>query len=99
MVQAAKANNPKVAAILNGRVNLFESHTGDAMQSFQQARNRIAQIQRQLREIGQPEQAGRLEIASSHVSDAQHFAAAFDGRAQGAAEEALKALSAAGGGS
>jgi len=84
------------ANILDGRVNVFESHWGESVGSFQAARNRIAQLQARLREIGQPEQAGRLEIATSHLSDAQHFAASFDPRAQDAATKALEALLAAG---
>jgi hypothetical protein len=86
------------ANILDGRVNVYESSFGSAVESFQAARNRIAQIQTRLREIGQPEQAGRLQVATSHLSDAQHYAAAFDARAQDAADEAMKALLAASGG-
>jgi hypothetical protein len=86
------------AAILDARVNLFESNFGNAIEACQNARNRIGQIQTQLRAIGQPDQAGRLEIANTHLSDAQHLAAAFDRGAQDAAAQALKALDAAGSG-
>lgn len=86
------------AEVLRARVSLFESNFGNAIEACQNARNRIAQIQAQLRELGQPDQAGRLEVAVAHLSDAQQFAAAFDARAQQAASEALDALEAAGGG-
>jgi hypothetical protein len=84
------------ASILAGQVAVFENSPGNAVQDFQNARDRIGQIQTQLREIGQPEQAGRLNITLSQLSDAQHFAAAFDDKAHGAAEDALKTLVAAG---
>lgn len=88
------------ALVLDGRVSVFLSNFGDAIQRFQNARNRIGFVQRSLRETGQVEQAGRLEIALSHLADAQHAAAMFDAtRAQFAAEQALGALQAAGGGS
>lgn len=88
------------ALVLDGRVSLFLSNFGDAIQRFQDARKNIAVVQTSLREMGQVEQAGRLEIALSHLSDAQQAAAMFDvTRAQFAAEQALGALRAAGGGS
>lgn len=88
------------ALILDGRVSLFLSNSGDAIERFQNARHRIGVVQRRLREMGQVEQAGRLEIALSHLADAQHATAMFDAaRAQFSAEQALGALRAAGGGS
>jgi hypothetical protein len=85
------------ASILEGRVSLFTSNFGNAIQQFQQASARIADIQRQLRELGQTEQAGRLEIAVSSLGDAQRLAATFDvTKAQASAEQALSALQAAG---
>ncbi len=88
------------ALILDGRVSLFLSNSGDAIERFQNARSRIGIVQRRLREMGQVEQAGRLEIALSHLADAQHATALFDStRAQFSAEQALAALRAAGGGS
>ena len=86
------------ALILDGRVNLFQSNFGNVIERFQNARNLIGRVQVQLREIGQVEQAGRLEIAQSHLNDAQHKAAAFDtAGAQFAAEQAINALAAAAG--
>jgi len=87
------------AQVLDGRVSLYESNFGDAVERFQRARDLIGRIQVSLRELGQVEQAGRLEIAISHLSDAQRAAAAFD-PSQGhfSADQAIQALAKAGGG-
>jgi len=88
------------ALVQDGRVSLFLSNFGDAVARFDRARGFIGRVQSRVREMGQVEQAGRLEVALSHLSDAQRAAAAFDApRGQAAAEEALKALQAASGGS
>lgn len=86
------------AQVLDGRVSLYQSNFGDAVQRFQRGRDLVGRIQVQLREMGQVEQAGRLEIANSHLSDAQRAAAAFD-QAKGhvAADQAIQALMRAGG--
>jgi hypothetical protein len=87
------------ALVLEGRVSLFQSNFGDAIQQFQQANALIGRLQAQLREIGQIEQAGRLEIAASNLGDAQRLAALLDAtKAQAAAEQALGALRVASGG-
>ena len=86
------------ALVLEGRVSLFLSNFGDAIQRFQQASQRISGIQSRLRSMGQVEQASRLQIAISSLSDAQRSAAAFDTtKAQASADQALGALRAAAG--
>jgi hypothetical protein len=86
------------ALVLEGRVSLFTSNFGNAIQQFQQASQRIAGIQSRLRAAGQVEQAGRLQIAISSLGDAQRAAAGFDTtKAQASAEQALGALRAAAG--
>jgi hypothetical protein len=86
------------ALVLEGRVSLYVSNFGDAIAQFQQASRRIAAVQSRLREIGQVEQAGRLEIAVSSLGEAQRLAATFDTtKAQASAEQALEALRAAAG--
>jgi hypothetical protein len=88
------------ALVQDGRVSLFLSNFGDAVERFERARGFIGRVQSRVREMGQVEQAGRLEVALSHLSDAQRAAASFDPkRGQAAAEEALKAMAAASGGS
>ena len=88
------------ALVLEGRVSLYTSNFGNAIEQFQQASQRIGRVQSRLREIGQVEQAGRLEIAVSSLGDAQRLAATFDTtKAQAAAEQATDALRAASGGS
>jgi hypothetical protein len=87
------------ALVAEGRVSLFQSNFGNAIKEFQRANALIGTVQRQLREIGQVEQAGRLEIAVSSLGDAQRLAATFDTpKAHASAEQALGALSAASGG-
>jgi hypothetical protein len=86
------------ALVLEGRVNVFSSNFGNAIQQFQQAGQRIGAIQSRLRALGQVEQASRLQIAISSLGDAQRAAAAFDStRAQAAADQALGALAAVAG--
>ena len=86
------------ALILDARLSLIHSNFGDAVERFQRARTLIGRVQTRVREIGQVEQAGRLEIALSHLADAQRLSATFDvARADAAAEESLKALQSAGG--
>lgn len=87
------------ASAMAGRISVSESNYGDAMQQFQNARALIGRLQSALRGLGQMDQAGRLEIAVSHLSDAQRAASAFKpDDAEAAADAAVKALTAAGGG-
>jgi hypothetical protein len=86
------------ALILEGRVSVFLSNFGNAVQQFQQASQRTGGIQSRLRSLGQVEQASRLQIAISSLGDAQRAAAGFDTtKAQAAADQALGALRAAAG--
>ena len=83
------------ALLLEARVSLFKVNFGDAGRSLDAARTRVAALQTRLRESGQAERAGRLEIALAHVGDAGRLTLALDGRAHAAAEGALAALTAA----
>jgi hypothetical protein len=86
------------ALLLEGRVSLFMSNFGDAIQKFQQAGQRIGGIQGRLRALGQVEQASRLQIAITSLADAQRAATAFDTtKAQASADQAIGALRAAAG--
>lgn len=84
------------AAILSGRVSLFLNNFGDASKSFENARLALEQLQVRLREVGQAERAGRVEIVLTSVRDAQRRAAQLDASAQNAAAAALQALEAVG---
>ena len=81
------------ALISDGRVSLFLVNFGDASKRFEEARGLVEKTQTRLREVGQAERAGRLEIVLSHLRDAQRLAASLDSSAQGAAAEALRGLS------
>ncbi|MCC7007623.1 MAG: hypothetical protein IT184_02295 [Acidobacteria bacterium] len=86
------------AQVLDGRVSLYQSNFGNAVERFQRSRDLIGQIQAQLRQMGLVDQAGRLEIAITHLSDAQQASAAFDQtKAHFAADQAFEALTKAGG--
>ena len=86
------------ALMLEGRVSLFLSNFGDAIQRFQEAGQRIGAIQSRLRSVGQVERASRLQIAISSLGDSQRSAATFDTtKAQASVEQALGALRAASG--
>ena len=85
------------AILLQGRVSLFLSNFGDAMQRFRQAAERLGGIQSRMRAAGQVEQASRLQIAIASLGDAERAAAAFDTtKAQASADQAFGALRAAG---
>jgi hypothetical protein len=84
------------AHLLDGRVSLFLNNFGDAGKHFENARIDLEALQSKLREVGQPERAGRIEIALSSVKDAERLAALLDASAQNAAAAALQALSAVG---
>ena len=78
--------------VLDGRVSLFLVNFGDASRRFEEARTIVERAQRRLRENGQAERAGRLEIALSHLRDAQRLSASLDAAAQNAAAQALQAI-------
>lgn len=80
------------AQILDGRVSLFQNNFGEATKRFNDARAIVERMQTQLREQGQSERAGRLEVVLGHLREAQRLALALDHGAHNQAEEALKAL-------
>lgn len=84
------------ASLLDGRVSLFLNNFGDAGRHFETSRLALEDLQSKLREVGQAERAGRIEIVLSSVKDAQRLAAQLDASAQNAATAALQALSAVG---
>lgn len=82
------------ALAFEGRVSLFLVNFGDASTRFQEAHTVVETIQTGLRETGQPERAGRLEIVLAQLREAQRLSAALDQSAQGAATAAIRALDA-----
>ena len=83
------------ALILDGRVSLFLVNFGDASRRFEEARAIVERAQGRLRESGQAERAGRLEIVLTQLREAQRLSSSLDASAQNAAAEALRALDAA----
>ena len=94
-VQRADLNEAR-ALVLEGNVALFQSNFGDATKRFENARVTVERIQAALRETGQAERAGRLEVALSHLRDAQRLAVSLDANARNAADAALQALASIG---
>lgn len=92
-VQVADLNGAR-ALVLEGQVAVYQLNFGDASKRYEAARTAIERVQVSLRETGQAERAGRLEIALSHLNDAQRLAISLDANARLAADEALKALAA-----
>jgi hypothetical protein len=80
------------ALILEGNVAIFQLNFGDAARKFEAARSAAEQMQTALRETGQAERAGRLEVVLSHLRDAQRLAVSLDANARNAADAALQAL-------
>jgi hypothetical protein len=83
------------AHLLEGRVHLFQLNFGAASQQFDRARAVLEQLQTTLREAGDANRAGRLEIALAAARQAQRLAVSLDASAQNAADEATRALEAA----
>ena len=79
-------------AVLAGRVDLFQSNFGNAVKRFDAARLMLERVQLRLRETGQPDRAGQLEIVLAHLKDAGRLALALDANANAAADQALQAL-------
>lgn len=93
VAEAQRADINEVRALVfEARVSLYQSNFGAAGQEFEAARVVVERLQTHLRETAQAERAGRLEIVSAHLRDAQHLAASLDASAHAAAEEAIKAL-------
>ncbi len=90
-VQAADLSEAR-ALILDGQVQIFLVNFGAASQRYEAARAAIERVQVALRETGQAERAGRLEIPLSHLREAQRLAVSLDSSARNAADEALSAL-------
>jgi hypothetical protein len=83
------------ALLLGARVSLFETNFGDAGERLDRALALVTTVQTGLRETGQAERAGRLEIVAAQIRDAALMARQFDGGAQTAIEGALGGLRAA----
>ena len=82
------------ALVLAGRVKLFELNYGDAAAQFAEALRAVSPIQTRLRETGQAERAGRVEILLAQLRDAERLARALDPAAHQAAAQAIEALAA-----
>jgi hypothetical protein len=89
--QAAQAE----ALLLGARVSLFETNFGDAGERLDRAALPVSAVQTSLRESGQAERAGRLEIVATQIRDAAVLARQFDGAAQSAIDGAIAGLRAA----
>lgn len=90
-VERADISEARVA-VLEGQLAVFQLNFGDSAKRFEAALALVARVQKSLRETGQAERAGRLEIALSHLRDAQRMAIALDANARSAADAALLAL-------
>ena len=94
-VQRADLNEAR-ALVLEGKVAVFQLNFGDASKRFEAARVAVERMQTALRETGQAEPAGRLEVVLSHLRDAQRLAVSLDANARNAADAALQALASIG---
>ena len=80
------------ADVLEGRLTLIGNDYAGAGALFKTGAGELEQLQRLLREAGQAEIAGRIEIVLSHLADAASSAAAQNANAWSAADAALQAL-------
>jgi len=83
------------AKLLDARLGLFMKNFGDAGRAMDEARDRVAALQTRLRETGQAERAGRLQIVLTNVAEARRLTFGLDAGAQTPAEAALAALAVA----
>jgi hypothetical protein len=86
--QAAEAE----ALLLAARISLFETNFGDARQRLRGAADRMAQAQRDLREAGEAERAGRIEVVLGQTREADRLAGEFSPGAQAAVQTAIESL-------
>ena len=84
--------NEARAFVLEGNLAVVQLNFGEAAKKFDAARAAVERIQTAWRETGQAERAGRLEVALSHLRDAQRLAVSVDVNARNAADAALQAL-------
>jgi len=82
------------AALLEARLSFADSNFGDARRQLEAARVALSDVQVRLRETGQPERAGNVEIVLAHIKDADRLAALLDRSADQATASALQALAA-----
>jgi hypothetical protein len=80
------------ASVLDGRVSVFQLNYGDAAAHFDRARAELQRVQTRLREAGQGERAGQLEVPLAHLKEASRLAMSLDAGAQTAAAQALETL-------
>jgi hypothetical protein len=90
-VQRAELHEAR-ALVLEGNLAVFQLNFGDAAKKFDAARAAVERMQTALRETGQAERAGRLEVALSHLREAQRLAVSLNANARNAADAALQAL-------
>jgi hypothetical protein len=83
------------ASLLDARVGLFMRNFGDAGRAFDAASGRVTRLQTRLRETGQAERAGRLQIVLTNLAEARRLTLGLDTGAQAPAEVAVAALTAA----
>jgi hypothetical protein len=80
------------AAILEGRVSLYNVNFGDASRSFEQAKPSLERALARFRDLGQTERAGHITTALGAVHDAPRRASQLDQASNTRAADALKAL-------
>jgi hypothetical protein len=78
--------------VFEGRVDLMRGEDSEAGRRFGEARAVVERVQRRLREAGQAERAGQLEIAVAQLTDAEQQAVEGMDGAGSAAEAALRTL-------
>jgi len=83
--------------VLEGQVNLLQSRFGDARTRFAAAGRALERLQTRLRETGQAERAGQLQVALAYLGDAAEQAETYNPDARDAAEAALRVIEKVGG--
>jgi hypothetical protein len=79
-------------ALHDARMSLRASNFGEAAKHLEAARMLATGLQARLREVGQPERAGHVEIVLAHVRDAERMTSALDRAAENATAQADDAL-------
>lgn len=79
-------------SVLAARVEIYNVNFGNAGRHLQEALDRLRLATPQIKELGSPEDAARLERATTKVQEAQQLAGKLDQGANGRAADAAAAL-------
>jgi hypothetical protein len=79
-------------SVLAARVDLYNVNFGNASRHLQEALERLTPVSQQIKDLGRPEDAARVDRARTQTQEAQRLAAKLDQGANARAADAAAAL-------